>query len=91
MDGIRTCRDPGGPSEPYPGRVTGDEVRTITFREALWGYLPKEVDRKLVEIADALDAGLSPAAMLANLDFRKALRGYNVKDVDGLLDRLRSS
>jgi DivIVA domain-containing protein len=66
-------------------------VRTITFREALWGYLPKEVDRKLVEIADALDAGLSPAAMLANLDFRKALRGYNVKDVDGLLDRLRSS
>jgi len=70
--------------------VTGDEVRRAGFREALWGYRPKDVDRKLAEVADALDARLSTAVVLARVEFRKGLRGYNTKDVDRLLDRLRA-
>ena len=70
--------------------MAGDEVRRESFREALWGYRPKDVDRKVAEVADALDARLSTAAVLAEVEFRKGLRGYNVDDVDRLLDRLRS-
>jgi len=68
----------------------GDEVRRINFREAFWGYRPKDVDRKLAEVADALDAGLSAAEVLANVEFRKGVRAYNTEDVDRLVEQLRA-
>jgi len=85
-DGTTRAWGPG----PTLTVVTGDEVRGASFREALWGYRPKDVDRTLAEVADALDARLSTAAVLAKIEFHKGLRGYNTNDVDRLLDRLRA-
>jgi len=69
--------------------MTGDEIRKTRFREALRGYHPRDVDRFLEEIAQALDNGTSATALFADVTFRDKLRGYRREDVDQLLDRIR--
>jgi len=69
--------------------VTGDDVRSATFRPALVGYRFSDVDQLLGIVADLLDAEISPSIALAAGRLRRAPWGYSTADVDRCLERLR--
>ncbi len=71
--------------------MTGDDVRSVTFRERLRGYHQDDVDEALEKIAARLDRGELRPTDLEGLHFRMKLRGYDQGDVDRVIERLRAS
>jgi DivIVA domain-containing protein len=70
--------------------MTGDDIRRVEFREAFRGYSIAVVDRRLDEIASAIDRGERIRALdLTTEQIPRQWRGYRSEDVDALFDQLR--
>ena len=83
-------RPPG--SNPQAGADSvSRSVREIKFREAIKGYKRGSVDALLDQVAEELDAGRSPVALVSNAKFPEALKGYRKEDVDGFLGLLSTT
>jgi DivIVA domain-containing protein len=63
-------------------RVTGDEVRAVTFPYRFIGYSPLEVEAWLKRVADSIDSGASAECDYPPEMFGKVLHGYGPRVVD---------
>ncbi|HEX2904607.1 MAG TPA: DivIVA domain-containing protein [Jatrophihabitans sp.] len=85
-------------AEPDPTRLSGADVRAITFRKPRFGhrgYDEEQVDIFLDWVADSLDAGEPiPPARVHDVSFGKPglnRRGYREQDVDAFLSRIEAA
>jgi hypothetical protein len=72
-------------------RVTGAEVRAVSFRDKKSGtYERKMIDELRESIADRIDAGLSPTDLITRHGSEKLPNspGYDAKQVDRFLDMI---
>jgi DivIVA domain-containing protein len=67
-------------------------IRNATFATQVRGYSPRDVDKTLGSLAEALEAGrpIDPA-QVTGTDFPRARRGYEVESVERFLKALREN
>lgn len=82
---------PAGSSPQAGADSDSRSVREIKFREAIRGYKRGSVDALLDQVAQELDAGRSPVALVSNAKFPEALKGYRREDVDEFLGLLATT
>lgn len=69
--------------------MTGDVLRSVKFSKSYVGYSPRQVDDLLRHVASILDAGQSPAEVIADVRFDVVVRGYSIGEVDSFFQTLR--
>ena len=71
--------------------MTGNDVRSVKFRETLKGYDRDDVDDFLEETTTVIDAGCLPWKVVQGVEFHQAWKGYHRGDIDKFLADIRNS